>query len=91
MGSLVRMGTMLPFEEALRIVLSSACGLAGERVDISQAANRVLAEDVKSDTDIPPFNKSAMDGYACRRADLDHELEVVETIPAGVAPTWSIG
>ena len=91
MGSLVRMGTMLSFEEALRIVLGSTRGQAGERVDIDRAANRVLAEGVKSDMDIPPFNKSAMDGYACRRADLGHELEVVETIPAGAVPTQSIG
>jgi len=91
MGSLVRMGTMLAFEEALRMVLSSARGLAGERVGIDHAANRVLAEDVKSDMDIPPFNKSAMDGYACRRADLGHELQVVETIPAGAIPAQSVG
>jgi len=99
MGSLVRMGTMLAFEEALRIVLGSARGLGDERVGIDQAANRVLAEDVASHMDIPPFNKSAMDGYACRRADLAlhteggqaHELEIVETIPAGFAPSKSIG
>jgi molybdopterin molybdotransferase len=99
MGSLVEKGAMLAFEEALRIVLSSARGLGAEQVDIDQAANRVLAEDVKSDMDIPPFNKSAMDGFACRRADLAlhadggqaHELQVVETIPAGAVPTQSIG
>jgi molybdopterin molybdotransferase len=82
---------MLPFEEALRIVLDSARGRPRERVDIRQAANRVLAEDVSSDMDIPPFNKSAMDGYACRRADLARELTVVETIPAGYSPTRSVG
>ncbi len=82
---------MLSFEEALRIVLNSARGLSGERVDISQAANRVLAEDVVSDMDIPPFNKSAMDGYACRRMDLSHELAVIETIPAGCKPAQSVG
>ncbi|MHC4539277.1 MAG: hypothetical protein ACYS74_05785, partial [Planctomycetota bacterium] len=82
---------MLPFEKALDTVLKSARPIGTECVGIAEAANRVLAEDVKSDTDIPPFNKSAMDGFACRRADLAHELEVVETIPAGVAPTQSVG
>lgn len=82
---------MLLFEDALRIVLDSARGRPRERVDIGQAANRVLAEDVGSDMDIPPFNKSAMDGYACRRADLARELTVVETIPAGYRPTKSVG
>jgi molybdopterin molybdotransferase len=81
---------MLPFEEALRTVLDSAHSLGSEHVDIAHAINRILAEDVKSDMDMPPFNKSAMDGYACRRADLVNELKVVETIPAGYTPTKSI-
>ena len=82
---------MLPFEEALRIVLDSAHKLADERVDIHYAVNRVLAEDVTSDMDIPPFDKSLRDGYACRKADLANKLEVVETIPAGYIPSRSIG
>ena len=81
---------MIPFEDALRTVLDSARRLGTERVDIANAINRILAEDAKSDMDMPPFNKSAMDGYACRRADLANELEVVETIAAGYTPTKSI-
>lgn len=81
---------MIPFEKVLRTVLNSACKLGTERVDITNAINRILAEDAKSDMDMPPFNKSAMDGYACKRADLANELEVVETIPAGYTPTKSI-
>ena len=46
--------------------------------------NRVLREDVVSDIDMPPFNKSAMDGYACRRDDIANELEVVEIIQGGL-------
>jgi molybdopterin molybdotransferase len=82
---------MVPFEEAFEIVLDSAYMLGTERVDITSAANRVLAEDVKSDIDIPPFNKSAMDGYACRREDLGNELTIIEMIPAGVPPKKKIG
>lgn len=82
---------MLPFEEALRIVLNSAHRLGSEHVDLTRAINRILSEDVKSDMDMPPFDKSAMDGYACRRVDLALELEVVETIPAGYVPTKSLG
>ncbi len=81
---------MLTFEEALRTVLDSAQCLGSEHIDIILAINRILVEDAKSDMDMPPFNKSAMDGYACRRADLANELEVVETIPAGYTPTKSI-
>ncbi len=77
---------MLPFEKAFETVLSSARQLDTERIEFECALNRILAEDVRSDMDIPPFNKSAMDGYACRRADLSNELTVVETIPAGYVP-----
>jgi molybdopterin molybdotransferase len=81
---------MLPFEEALRTVLNSARSLGSEHVDITLALNRILAEDATSDMDMPPFNKSLRDGYACRRADLALELDVVEIIPAGCIPTKSI-
>ena len=82
---------MLPFEQAVKTVLSSARQLGTERVDIGCAAGRILAEDVKSDMDIPPFDKSAMDGFACRREDLANELAIIETIPAGVVPVKTIG
>ena len=82
---------MIPFEEAFRIVMDSARSVGSEGVDLDRALGRILAEDVASDIDMPPFNKSAMDGYACRRADLANELTIVETIPAGRAPTKPIG
>lgn len=77
---------MITREEALRIVLEAARRLETERVAIENSLNRVLAEDVLSDIDMPPFDKSAMDGYACRRQDLGGELSVIETIPAGHVP-----
>jgi len=40
---------------------------------------------------MPPFNKSAMDGYACRRADLDGPLRVIDVIEAGHAPRRAVG
>jgi len=82
---------MIPFAEAYEIVMNSARTLEAERVDITRAVHRVLAEDVASDMDMPPFDKSAMDGYACRREDLANDLTVVETIQAGRAPTKPIG
>ena len=81
---------MLPFEKALKTVLDSARWLGSERVDIASAVNRILAEDVTSDTDMPPFNKSAMDGYACRQEDLANELTIIETIQAGASPRMAI-
>jgi len=79
------------FEDALRIVLDRARVLDAESVAIADALNRILAEDVRSDMDMPPFDKSAMDGYACRRADLGGELRVVGTVPAGQASGRAIG
>ena len=83
--------TVLNFDDAFEIVMSSARRLGTERVGIDRALNRILAEDVISDIDMPPFNKSAMDGFACRRADLANELSIIETIGAGYAPGKSIG
>ena len=81
---------MLSFKKALEFVLDSAVQLEAERIEFDSALGRLLAEDVRSDMDIPPFNKSAMDGYACRRADLGNELTVIETISAGAIPQKNI-
>jgi molybdopterin molybdotransferase len=82
---------MTLFDEASRTVQEHARFLGAERVDIKDAFGRVLVEDVSSDIDMPPFNKSAMDGFACRRGDLSGSLEVVETIAAGRVPKKVIG
>lgn len=82
---------MLSFDKALEIVLASVPRTTGERVDIGESLGRILAEDVRSDMDMPPFNKSAMDGYACCRSDLGSELVVIETIPAGYQPKKTVG
>jgi len=82
---------MIELKDALQIVLDSAKLLGTERVELSDALDRILAEDVASDIDMPPFDKATVDGYACRRADLGDMLTVVETIPAGVVPAKAIG
>ncbi len=82
---------MILFERALQTVLDVARPLPSEQVELADALGRILAEDVLSDMDMPPFNKSAMDGYACRREDLANALRVIETIPAGRAPTQRVG
>ena len=82
---------MIPFEEALRIVEQSAVSLGTETVGFQETLQRVLAGDVRSDGDMPPFDKSAMDGYACRREDLNHPLTVIEKVQAGDFPKKEIG
>lgn len=82
---------MIPFEEALQTVLEKAVSVNSETINMTESAGRVLAADVLSDMDIPPFDKSAMDGYACRRANLGNELKVQEVIAAGQVPQFNIG
>lgn len=60
---------MISVDEALEYVLKHFEPLEPEQVEILDALDRVLAEDVYSDMDIPPFDNSAMDGYAVRAAD----------------------
>lgn len=82
---------MIDFDTALQTALGVVRRTGAERVPLAEARGRVLACDVRSDVDMPPFDKSAMDGYACRRADLGGELKVLETIAAGTVPEHDIG
>ena len=85
---------MIPVEEALAIVLREATPLPDEEVTLEAALSRVLAEDVPSDTDLPPFDRAAMDGYALRAADVagaPAALEVVGEVRAGQWPDLSVG
>ena len=74
---------MITFEKAFRIVINSAFRLKQKSIPFTNSDGRILAEDIASDIDMPPFDRSAVDGYACHRTDLNNELEVVEVIAAG--------
>jgi len=67
---------MISFEEAIDMVLKYARPLPAENVRIEEAVGRALLEDVHSGMDMPPFNKSAVDGYAVRAADLGGKREL---------------
>ncbi len=56
-------------ETALQIMLDSVTTVGHERVHLLEAAGRILYEDIRSDINIPPFDNSAMDGYAVRSTD----------------------
>jgi len=77
---------MILFEKALEIVMSSVVKMGTEILPLTESLNRILAENVCSDIDMPPFDKASMDGFACRREDIFNELEIVETIAAGQKP-----
>src|ERR1051326_1867087 len=56
--------SMIPINQAIEMVLRHTSYLGDETVPISQALNRFLAADVIADTDLPPFDRAQMDGYA---------------------------
>jgi len=81
---------MISVEEALKLILSTTPILGMEKVDIITALGRVIGEDIYSPSDIPPFDNSAMDGYAVKSEDTkgaskNHPavLTVIEDLPAG--------
>ena len=83
---------LTPAEAALQI-LADVHPLPTERVPLREALDRVLAEDLTSPLDLPPWDNSAMDGYAVRAADIRAgvELRVIETVPAGHFPRRALG
>ena len=74
---------LLPVEEARARILSNVKPLAPENVPLTQALGRVLAKPLSAKRDQPPFNSSAMDGYALRSEDTATELTVIGTSAAG--------
>jgi len=77
---------MITFEEAFKIVMESVFETKTETIPFTDSCDRILDEDIRSDIDMPSFNRSAVDGYACQRIDINNELEVIEVIPAGKKP-----
>jgi molybdenum cofactor synthesis domain-containing protein len=61
---------MIPINQAIQTVLAETRRLSCESVALSESAGRILAEDIIADTDLPPFDRAQMDGYAVRAADL---------------------
>ncbi|MCE9604746.1 MAG: molybdopterin molybdotransferase MoeA [Planctomycetia bacterium] len=84
---------MLTVAEALEAVLAHVAMGPQRRVPLVEALGLVLAEDVASDIDSPPHDKSVVDGYAIRFDDLVEgrtELRVLEEVTAGQVPTWPL-
>jgi molybdopterin molybdotransferase len=73
---------LISIDEAQRRVLDAVRALAAEDVTLAEALGRVLAEDVQSQIDVPPFDSSAMDGYAVI-AGPEADLEIVGESRAG--------
>jgi molybdopterin molybdotransferase len=85
---------MISVEEALSRITSGIVPLEAETVPLEAAHRRVLARDVAAQCDQPPAAVSAMDGYAVRLADADHEaarLRIIGTSPAGHPFVGTVG
>ncbi len=81
---------MLSVEEARQRLLSDLVPLESESVDLEESLGRVLAQEVVAGTNLPPFDNSAMDGFAVRAADVQSAstedpivLKVSGDVPAG--------
>ena len=84
---------MLTPTEAARLILEHVAPLPPVRRPLREALDLVLAEDVASPIDLPPWDNSAMDGYATRAADVEGAsagrkvvLAVIESVAAGQFP-----
>ena len=79
---------MIALEDAQRTVLSQCPPLRPVSVALADAVGRVLAADAVADEDVPPFDNSAVDGYAVLSSDIASapaELRVVDEVAAGAA------
>jgi len=61
---------MISIAEAIQIIKQQTRPLPVEQIDLAHALGRFLAEDIIADSDLPPFDRSQMDGYALRAEDL---------------------
>jgi len=88
---------LLTVAQARERILDRLAALVSETVALTEARGRVLAEEVRSERDVPPFANSAMDGYAVRARDVAQasaaqpvRLRVLGEIRAGAAPPGSV-
>ena len=89
--------SLLSVEQARERILSHFQPVTTEKLPLADCINRVLASDITAADDLPPFNNSAMDGFALRSTDSSSAapaspmtLNVVADIPAGSTPTISL-
>lgn len=80
---------MISLEQALDILCAKVQPLKKQekhQIAVQNSYGEILAEDQFSALDLPPFAKSAMDGYAIFAQDKRNRYQVIETVPAGKAP-----
>src|ERR1700735_1558853 len=88
-------GPLLPVADAERLIAERVAPVSGrENATLRNVVGRVLADDIVAPVNVPPFDNSAVDGYAVRASDLarvgETRLMVVDRITAGRAATHSL-
>jgi molybdopterin molybdotransferase len=88
-------GPLLPVTDAERMIAERIAAVGGrESVSLREAVGRVLAENVIAPVNVPPFDNSAVDGYAVRAEELDGDrekrLRIVDRVAAGHAATHAL-
>ncbi|CAN5804732.1 molybdopterin molybdotransferase MoeA [soil metagenome] len=76
---------MIPISEALEIIARETFSLSAETTEIESSVNRVLAEEILADMDLPPFDRSQMDGFAVKNADVENAPVRLKIIGESVA------
>jgi molybdenum cofactor synthesis domain-containing protein len=85
---------MITVDQALNIVLSNIAPLGTEAIELDDALGRVLAQDIRADLDLPPFDRARMDGFAVRSADVAAApvtLRVIGEVAAGASFDREVG
>ncbi|HEX5646625.1 MAG TPA: gephyrin-like molybdotransferase Glp [Nitrospira sp.] len=93
------MNHLTPLHEAQHIVLDATAVLGLEKISLLDALGRTIGEDIVAERDNPPWDNSAMDGFAVRWEDIkqDHAIQkpvtlaVIEDVPAGRMPSKTVG
>src|SRR5690349_7702057 len=88
-------GPLLPVAEAERLISARVSPVTGrETVALREALGRVLAADIIAPVNLPPFDNSAVDGYAVRSEDIDaareRRLTIVDRVAAGHATAQAV-
>jgi molybdopterin molybdotransferase len=81
---------MIEVSEAVAVIARESRPLEVQSLPLAETLGLVLAEDVRSDWDSPPFDKSVVDGFAVRCEDVRSPLPVLEVVSAGQVPSRAL-
>jgi molybdenum cofactor synthesis domain-containing protein len=76
---------MIPISEAIKIIRREAFSLRIETIDLNESVGRILAEEIFADMDLPPFDRSQMDGFAVKSEDTDLVPATLKIVGESVA------